>query len=105
MIADRAESVRRAEHLAGIFSSFKALGLTDRALFNDILQSVLRANPRLLGAWTVWEPDALDGRDAEFIGAEGHDRTGRFIPFWHRLGGEIQLEPNTEYDNPESAWY
>jgi len=105
MILERTETVRNAGHLAGIFSSLRTLGLADRGLFNDILQRVLQANPQLLGVWTVWEPDALDGRDADFIGAEGHDATGRFIPFWHRAGGGPQLQPNTDYDLPSAEWY
>jgi DNA-binding CsgD family transcriptional regulator len=105
MMVERAETVRRAEHLADIFSSLRALGLADRGLFNEILQRVLDANPRLLGVWTVWEPDALDGKDAIFAGALGHDQTGRFIPFWHRAGGGMHLQPNTDYDLPSADWY
>lgn len=105
MIVQRAEAVRRAEHLAEIFSSLRALGLADRGLFNDILQRVLGANPQLLGVWTVWEPNALDGRDADFAGTYGHDGTGRFVPFWHRAGGGLHLQPNTDYDQPSAEWY
>lgn len=105
MMLQRVETVRRAEHLAEIFSSLRALGLADRGLFNEILQRVLGANPQLLGAWTVWEPEALDGRDAEYAGSMGHDRTGRFIPFWHRAGGGLHLQPNTDYDLPSADWY
>ena len=63
MLPDRCEAVNRAGHLALVFSSLKALGLTDRHLFSDIMRGVLLANSRLLGVWTVWEPNALDGRD------------------------------------------
>ena len=66
---------------------------------------MLVANPGLLGVWTVWEPDALDGRDAMFAGAPGHDQSGRFVPFWHRHGGKVQLEANTDYDKPHAEWY
>lgn len=97
--------MRRAEHLAEIFSSLRALGLAERGFLNDLLQRALRANPQLLGVWTVWEPEALDGRDAQFAGTEGHDRTGRFIPFWHRAGGGLHLQPNTDYDQPSAHWY
>jgi DNA-binding CsgD family transcriptional regulator len=105
MIVERAETVRRAGHLAEAFASLRVLGLADRGLLNDILQRVLRANPQLLGVWTVWEPDALDGRDVEFAGKEGHDATGRFVPFWHRAGGGLHLQPNTDYDQPSADWY
>jgi DNA-binding CsgD family transcriptional regulator len=105
MTLERAEAVTRASHLAGIFSSLKSLGLTDRGLLNQIMRGVLEANSGLLGVWTVWEPDALDGLDAIFAGAPGHDQSGRFVPFWHRHGGRIQLEANIDYDKPDADWY
>lgn len=105
MSLDQEASAGQAGHLAATFASLKALGLGDRAMLNGILQAVLQANPRLLGAWTVWEPDALDGRDRDFAGTAGHDGTGRFIPFWHRRGGGIHLQPNTDYAEPTAAWY
>ena len=69
------------------------------------MRGVLLANSRLLGVWTVWEPNALDGRDRLYAGTSGHDTTGRFVPFWHRYGGQIRLEANIDYDNPNSEWY
>lgn len=105
MTLEHAASSRQAGHLAGIFSSLKTVGLAERVLFNDILQRVLLANSRLLGVWTVWEPGALDGRDGEFAGTPGHDDTGRFVPFWHRYGGGLHLQPNTDYDKPTADWY
>jgi DNA-binding CsgD family transcriptional regulator len=105
MTLERAEAVNRASQLATVFSSLKTLGLTDRGLLNEIMRGVLVANPGLLGVWTVWEPDALDGRDAMFAGAPGHDQSGRFVPFWHCYGGRIQLEANIDYDKPDADWY
>jgi DNA-binding CsgD family transcriptional regulator len=105
MALERCEAMNRAGHLAAVFSYLKTLGLTDRGLLNEIMRGVLVANSRLLGVWTVWEPDALDGRDRFYAGAAGHDMSGRFVPFWHRYGGEIRLEANIDYDKPSSDWY
>jgi DNA-binding CsgD family transcriptional regulator len=105
MTWERAAAVTRASQLATVFSSLKSLGLGDRGLLNEIMRRVLEANPRLLGVWTVWEPDALDGLDAIFAGTPGHDQSGRFVPFWHRQGGRIQLEANIDYDKPDADWY
>ena len=69
MILERAEAVNRASQLATIFASLKTLGLTERGLLNEIMRRVLVANSGLLGVWTVWEPNALDGRDAAFAAA------------------------------------
>jgi DNA-binding CsgD family transcriptional regulator len=105
MTLERAEAVNRASQLATVFSSLKTLGLTDRGLLNEIMRGVLVANSGLLGVWTVWEPNALDGRDAMFADAPGHDQSGRFVPFWHRYGGRIRLEANIDYDKPGADWY
>ena len=37
--------------------------------------------------------------------APGHDQSGRFVPFWHRYGGQIRLEANIDYDKPGADWY
>lgn len=84
----------------------RELGIADRRLFDGILRETLSQNPQYLGVWTVWEPNALDGRDEDFANAPGHDRTGRFIPFWNRGGGTIHVEPNLGYDVPGFGdWY
>jgi DNA-binding CsgD family transcriptional regulator len=84
----------------------RALGITDRRLFGDILRETLAHNSQYLGVWSVWEPNALDGRDQDFADAPGHDRTGRFIPVWNRSGGTIHVEANVGYDVPGCGdWY
>lgn len=101
-----AATVSTAKALAETFSTMRSLGLSDRRLFDEILRQTLSQNPQYLGVWTVWEPNALDGRDRDFANAPGHDDTGRFIPFWNRGGGAIHLEPNLGYDVPGFGdWY
>ena len=99
------EAVTRANELATVLSSLKNLGLVHRGFLNEIMRRILVLNPGFLGVWTVWEPDALDGRDATFAGAPGHDASGRFVPLWHRYGGKVQLEANNDYDKPSADWY
>ena len=73
-----------------------------RKQINGILLNVLEKNPRFNGTYTAWEPDALDGRDAEFrlSSREGSDGTGRFIPYWNRdPNGRIAVQPLVEYDS------
>ncbi|MCB0116886.1 MAG: HAMP domain-containing protein, partial [Caldilineaceae bacterium] len=53
----------------------------------------------ILGVYTLWEPNAFDGEDAAFVNAEGHDETGRFIPYWARgENGTVQLEALIDYE-------
>jgi len=87
-----------------------------RDIFNDILLGVLENNPKYLGAYSAWEPNAVDGRDAEFAGdaKNGYDGTGRFIPYWNRdEQGKIARQALADYENQEintngvgkGAWY
>jgi methyl-accepting chemotaxis protein len=72
---------------------------TRRARVSNMLRGLLEHNPDFLGVWTVFEPGALDGLDAENAGKDGSDAKGRFAPYWNRVGG-VHLEPCTDYDTP-----
>ena len=94
------------DQLAALFAGLRALGVVDRELHSHILRQALEANPRYLGVWAVWEPDALDGRDLDFAGAPGHDGTGRFLPVWHRRFGDVRVEANVAInDRKRGAYY
>ena len=73
-----------ARGITQTFEDFKAEWVDDRGLYNSVLKQALSANKSLAGVWTVWEPDALDGSDADHAGRTGYDDTGRFIPLWIR---------------------
>ena len=92
----------------GIAQSLEALhaaGVRDRDVYNAVLRRFLEGNEQLVGLATGWEPDALDGRDEAFAGAPAHDSTGRFVPYWYRSGGEINVEALIDYDVPGAGDY
>ncbi len=94
-------SLAVARELASAFSSLQAVGVIDRSLYNGILRTALEVHPEFWGVWSIWEPDALDGRDRDFANQEGHDETGRFVPLWNRgEGGHPVVEPNIGYELP-----
>ncbi len=70
--------------IAQTFEDFKAEWVDDRGLYNSVLKQALSANKSLVAVWSVWEPNALDGNDADFAGRTGYDETGRFAPIWIR---------------------
>ncbi|MCP3923281.1 MAG: methyl-accepting chemotaxis protein [Desulfobacterales bacterium] len=74
-----------------------------RSDLNKILKQVLIKNPHIIAIDTCWEPNALDGKDSEFIKQPGHDSTGRFVPYWYRENGIIKVEPLVNFDT--EAWY
>ncbi len=73
---------------------------------NSMLRNLVAKNNELLGASVGFEPDAFDGKDSLYADTEGHDSTGRFIPYWVRdSSGNIIMEPLSGYDDPSSKWY
>ncbi|SCX44048.1 methyl-accepting chemotaxis protein [Klenkia marina] len=78
-----------------------------RALADATLQGVLTANPGLAGVWAVFEPNAFDGRDADFVDTPMSDATGRYISYWFRSDGAIDGRGCRGYADPGAAgaWY
>jgi methyl-accepting chemotaxis protein len=94
-----------ARTMAQTFETLKRTGQTNRTLLGQVLRDVLEKNPRFLASWTCWEPQALDGKDAEFADKPGHDKTGRFVPYYCRATGSITLEPLADYDKEGAGDY
>lgn len=85
----------------------QASGITDREYVVELMRELLADQPDLLGVYTLWEPDAFDGRDADYRASnEYHDDTGRFLPYVVRTNGQIQALPLHSYDNAALGnWY
>ncbi len=77
---------------------------------NAILRKAEEENPAFLGTWTLWEPNAFDGLDAQYANTPLHDQTGRFIPYWVRGGANNAVEgvAIVDYETPKPGandWY
>lgn len=94
------------ERLAASLASLHRSGVNDRELYAQILRQALTANGDYYCLWTVWEPDALDARDAEHRTAAYHDASGRFATSWHREGDTLHRHVVEDYDRPgRDDWY
>ena len=93
-----------AETLSSVFETMKAHNITDRDVMNDILQRTLARKESITAFCIAYEPNALDGKDAKYAnkGPE-YDSTGRYAPYWNKLGGKIAVEPL--YDIDKADWY
>lgn len=105
--ADLLEKMQLARSLASVASKaemFRPDHRRDR--ISEIIKKTVEDNPILVGAWTVWEPNAIDNRDAEFANAPGCDAEGRFAPYWVTLGG-LHIEACVDYQdgNPNGEYY
>ena len=85
--------------------ALRTAGVADRAVYDAVLRNALAENPELIGTWTGWEPNALDGKDSQFVNTAGTDASGRYVPYWNRGSGEIKLEPLLDYDKPGPGDY
>jgi hypothetical protein len=65
----------------------------EREFIIALLKGVLEGHPEFLTVWTDFEPNAFDGRDAEFEGREdlGSGEDGLFVPLLYEEDGEIVL--------------
>ncbi|WP_318035330.1 methyl-accepting chemotaxis protein [Rhizobium ruizarguesonis] len=74
-----------------------------RATVNDILSETVENNPLAFAAFTVWNANAFDGRDKDFIGKPLHDQTGRLVPYFFRDGANTGSMVTPGYDDPQLA--
>jgi methyl-accepting chemotaxis protein len=103
--AELGRSMDVARTVALSFQGMKQQGVPPRDMMDGVLKQVLEDNPGFLAVWTCWEPNALDGKDSDFADAFGHDETGRYLPYWNRLTGEIDVEPLADYTDPKKGAY
>jgi methyl-accepting chemotaxis protein len=97
--ADVEKALNTANTLDQSLAGMKAQGIQmSRSQVNAMLKQVLADNPEFVGVYTLWEPNAFDGQDAQYANTIGHDKTGRFIPYWTRSGDKIILEPLVDYE-------
>ncbi|MCY1395136.1 Methyl-accepting chemotaxis protein McpU [compost metagenome] len=88
-----------------------------REEINLALKSAFQRNTGVLGIWLSFEPNALDGKDSEFVNdtARSSNDTGRLSTYWSRVGGTgintlIVEEDLTKTDlnlsgTPYNIWY
>lgn len=77
-----------------------------RAEANRILKEYIESRPEYLGVYVCFEPNAFDKKDRDFINAKGHDKTGRFIPYWTRgPDGKGVLEGLVDYEKEGAGDY
>lgn len=97
-----------AQTLAAVKDPNDPLPLT-RQQVNHMIRQVTEDNPQFSGVYASWEPNAFDGRDAEYalIPAEeafGRDRDGRFSPYYYRdASGQVTADLDTDYDYAEES--
>ncbi len=96
--ADMKANLAISRSISTTMSSYETRNRTEALL---ILENLLIDNPHLLGTYVAFEPDAFDGKDSEYASARAHDGTGRFVPYWNKMKGNMTVEPLLHYDNSD----
>ncbi len=88
-----------------------------REELNLSLKTAFERNDKVLGIWLAFEPNALDGKDSEFVNdaARQSNEAGRFATYWSRAAGASLNTIMVEEDltkttlsvsgTPYNSWY
>ena len=100
------EPMEGSKALAYAFMGMKKTDkMPDREVLTNLLKGLVENDTNLESLWACFEPDALDGRDAEYAGTAHHDDTGRYIPYIFRTGGALTVDQLRDYTIPETNNY
>lgn len=99
-------SLHETVSFANVLQNKERINQFERRDFaNELLRNYLASRPDLLGVWTGWEPDAFDGLDSMYADSPGHDASGRFIPYWYRDAGKLELTYLLDYEDTDKGAY
>jgi methyl-accepting chemotaxis protein len=108
---DQVTDLYKLSHAKGLDSTMV------REALNQTLQTAFNRNPAALGIWLTFEPNALDGKDAQYVDdmKRGANDSGRFSSYWNRGTGTAENTPTSEADlakrelnitgTPYNSWY
>jgi methyl-accepting chemotaxis protein len=89
-------ALNAARTLAQTLSVVKSL---TRSEVNAMLRELVLSNQHFAGTFTLWEPNAFDGQDAQYAEREPYDETGRFVAYWSRNEqGDVRVEAPLDYE-------
>ncbi|MDR1576528.1 MAG: methyl-accepting chemotaxis protein [Treponema sp.] len=72
-----------------------------RSVFNTFLRQMAVANPDIVAAWACFEPNALDGMDAQYVNTQGSDASGRFTSYWVMTDNGVRLDSLEDYEGSD----
>jgi PAS domain S-box-containing protein len=70
----------------------------DRSRFIEILKNSLHRNQIFMGAWTMWEPNAFDGKDKLFVNDTIYDSNGTMSVCFFKYKEQTFYERNEPED-------
>jgi len=100
-------AVAIAKTTATVAETLAQSATPDRHELGNAIIGIAEDNPTLLGVTLVFEPNALDGRDADFVGDPFSDLVGgRFATYAYRDDNhEVAIEKLDMADSEVDVWY
>jgi len=96
-IEDHWSMVSVAAAMMGEFESIPVAGR--RTFLNNAVRSMVETGEYVANAWTIWDPDVLEGNDAAWVGAPGTDEQGRFVSGYVRnRAGDIVVHLRRDFE-------
>jgi methyl-accepting chemotaxis protein len=81
MRAKMEKALASVKTFRSVLESASGTERANREYYNDMMKRILLDNSTMATIWAGFEPNAFDGKDAEYAGQEPfHDATGRYIP-------------------------
>ncbi len=81
-------------------------GTDDRLVYRRVIDHFMRQHPRYLGAYAMWEPDALDGRDAECAAqADGNPEGRAGFYSYYDAQALAYIDAFIDFDEADAAYY
>lgn len=97
--AEFIEMQTTAEEVNDTIMFSKKLGNLGREQVFQLLKDRLDKNKKAFAVYTLWEPNAFDGKDASYANKE--NATGRFNAYVSRADGNIGVSTITDYDKED----
>ncbi|WP_269532898.1 methyl-accepting chemotaxis protein [Chitinimonas sp. BJYL2] len=92
-------------HLAEAVQGMQGAGqVPERQVLDKMIVKLLGGFPDASGLWMIWEPDALDGKDADYASQfPQYDPTGRYMPYVTQSEGKIAIDKMLDDANLKKA--
>ncbi|MDR3170440.1 MAG: methyl-accepting chemotaxis protein [Treponema sp.] len=106
LAAEQAMDIRRqmelhlqiTQTMAGMMNAYNDVGLQLRRIrFERNMESIALHFPMIVGIFSVWKPNVLDGLDAQYAGQEGYSASGQYIPYFCMNAGKITRRAYANY--------
>ncbi len=91
-------SMSMANTLSNTMGQMVVSQVTDRKLTANIFKVETQKCTQCESFWVLWEPDAFDGKDSEFVNNQEYysNDAGRFALSFYHANGQVKYSPITE---------